>query len=60
MDYAFFVGEKLVALMEAKKMSEDVAATIDVQVKDYASHIKPEDRPYTVGSWNGYQIPFLL
>lgn len=34
-DYAFFVGEKLVALMDAKKMSEDVASTIDVQVKDY-------------------------
>lgn len=36
-DYAFFVGEKLVALMDAKKMSEDVASTIDVQVKDYCS-----------------------
>lgn len=45
-DYAFFVGEKLVALMDAKKMSEDVASTIDVQVKDYAAHIKPEDIPH--------------
>lgn len=59
-DYAFFVGEKLVALMDAKKMSEDVASTIDVQVKDYAAHIKPEDIPHTVGNWNGYQVPFLL
>ena len=57
-DYAFFVGEKLVALMDAKKMSEDVASTIDVQVKDYAAHIKPEDIPHTVGNWNGYQVPF--
>lgn len=59
-DYAFFVGEKLVALMDAKKMSEDVASTIDVQVKDYALHIKPEDLHYTVGNWNGFQVPFLF
>ena len=31
-DYAFFIGEKLVALMDAKKASEDVASTIDVPV----------------------------
>ncbi len=59
-DYAFFIGEKLVALMDAKKMSEDVASTIDVQVKDYAVHIKPEDLHYTIGNWNGYQVPFLF
>lgn len=59
-DYAFFIGEKLVALMDAKKMSEDVASTIDVQVKDYAMHIRPQDLHYTVGNWNGYQVPFLF
>lgn len=59
-DYAFFIGEKLVALMDAKKMSEDVASTIDVQVKDYASHIRDEDMHYCVGTWNGYQVPFLF
>lgn len=59
-DYAFFVGEKLVALMDAKKMSEDVASTIDVQVKDYASHIREEDLHYTVGAWGAYQVPFLM
>ena len=59
-DYAFFIGEKLVALMDAKKASEDVASTIDVQVKDYASHIRAEDLPYTLGTWGEYQVPFLL
>lgn len=59
-DYAFFIGEKLVAFMDAKKMSEDVASTIDVQVKDYATHVKDADLPYTVGNWNGYQVPFLF
>lgn len=59
-DYAFFIGEKLVALMDAKKMAEDVASTIDVQIKDYASHIRQEDLPYTVGTWGVYQVPFLF
>ena len=59
-DYAFFVGEKLIAVMDAKKVSEDVASTIDVQVKDYATHIKSEDLKYTIGSWGAYQVPFLF
>lgn len=59
-DYAFFKGEKLIALMDAKKASEDVAATIDVQVKDYAKHIKEEHVSYTVGVWDEYQVPFLF
>ena len=59
-DYAFFIGEKLIALMDAKKASEDVASTIDVQVKDYATHIKSEDLKYTIGVWGNYQVPFLF
>lgn len=59
-DYAFFAGEKLVAVMDAKKMSEDVASTIDVQVKDYASHIKEEHLRFCEGCWNGYHVPFLF
>lgn len=59
-DYAFFVGEKLIALMDAKKMSEDVASTIDVQVKDYATHIKDEHSKYIIDTWDNYQVPFLF
>ena len=59
-DYAFFIGEKLVALMDAKKASEDVASTIDVQVKDYATHIKEEHSKYIINSWGDYQVPFLF
>lgn len=59
-DYAFFIGEKLVALMDAKKISEDVASTIDVQVKDYAMHIKEEHLHYTLGKWGEYHVPFLM
>lgn len=59
-DYAFFTGERLVALMDAKRASEDVASTIDVQVKDYATHIREEDKKYIVGTWGAYQVPFLM
>lgn len=59
-DYAFFIGEKLVALMDAKKISEDVASTIDVQVKDYAKHIREEHSKYVINSWGDYQVPFLF
>lgn len=59
-DYAFFIGEQLIALMDAKKVSEDVAATIDVQVKDYATHIKAEHQKYVIGQWGSYQVPFLM
>lgn len=59
-DYALFVGEKLFAIVEAKKVSEDVSSTIDVQVKDYATHIKAEDLKYTLGEWGEYRVPFLF
>lgn len=59
-DYALFVGEQLVGLIDAKRPSEDVASTIDVQIKDYAKNIKPEHAGYTIGAWNGYRVPFLF
>lgn len=59
-DYAFFIGEKLVAVMDAKKMGDDVASTIDVQVIDYATHIREEDQKYVIGDWGAYQVPFLM
>lgn len=59
-DYALFVGEKLVGLIDAKKPAEDVASTIDVQIKDYARNIKPEHAAYVIGDWSGYSVPFLF
>lgn len=59
-DYALFIGDKLFAVIEAKKVSEDVSSTIDVQVKDYATHIKEEDLKYTLGKWGEYKVPFLF
>ena len=59
-DYAFFIGEKLVAVMDAKKWGEDVASTIDVQVKDYAQSIRAEHDKYIISKWGKYQVPFLF
>lgn len=59
-DYAFFLGEKLVALMDAKKISEDVASTIDVQVKDYAKHIREDHSKYIINSWGIIKYLFCL
>lgn len=59
-DYALFIGEQLVGLIDAKKPSEDVASTIDVQIKDYAKNIKPEHYSYVIGTWNKYKVPFLF
>ena len=38
--------------MDAKKPDEDVASTIDVQVKDYARNIKVEHNQYIFGNWS--------
>ncbi|MDO4628661.1 MAG: type I restriction-modification system endonuclease [Planctomycetia bacterium] len=60
-DYAFFIGEELVAFLEAKKMTETVCATIDVQVKDYASHVRSEDvTAYAKYACGKYKVPFLF
>ena len=59
-DYALFVGEQLVGLIDAKKPAEDVASTIDVQIKDYAKNIKPEHATYLIDNWFGYSVPFLF
>lgn len=59
-DYALFIGEQLVGLIDAKKPAEDVASTIDVQIKDYAKNIKPEHSSYVIGNWHGYKVPFMF
>lgn len=59
-DYALFVGEKLVGIIEAKKTYLDVSAVIDGQCKDYARLITKEDQEkYCIGKWGEYHVPFL-
>lgn len=59
-DYAFFVGEKLVAITEAKRSFTDIPSVIDNQCKDYALCIKKEHSGYQLGNWGDYKVPFVF
>ncbi|OOB78994.1 MAG: type I restriction-modification system endonuclease [Epulopiscium sp. Nuni2H_MBin001] len=58
-DYALFVGEQLIGMIEAKKMDLDIASVIDVQCKEYASCVKVEHLKYTISQWGKYHVPFV-
>lgn len=59
-DYALFVGEKMVGIVEAKKAHIDVSSVIDGQCKEYASLIKKEDqKKYCIKKFGKYYVPFL-
>ena len=59
-DYALFVGEKFVGLIEAKASYKNVSAVLDYQCKDYAKNILEEDKKYLVGTWNNFRVPFIF
>ena len=59
-DYALFVGETMVGIIEAKKVDIDVPSALDGQCKGYASHITEEDQKrYCIGKFGDYYVPFL-
>lgn len=58
-DYALFIGETLVAVVEAKKMDTDVFGALDVQAKDYAKNIKEQDQKYVLKKFQEYYVPFV-
>lgn len=59
-DYALFVGEKLVAFVEAKKWGKDIASELDYQGREYARSLRGEDLKYSPGSWLNYRVPFIF
>ena len=59
-DYALFIGTKLYGMIEAKRASKNIAAILDVQCKEYGTHVREEDQIYCLGSWTGYSVPFLF
>ncbi len=59
-DYALFIGTKLVAVIEAKAMHKDIPSVIDYQCKDYAGNIRAEDSGYLTGTWGAYRVPFTF
>ncbi len=59
-DYALFIGEKLVGIIEAKAIQKDISSVIDHQGRGYAKNIRREDEKYTVGTWGDYKVPFVF
>ncbi|MBQ3795027.1 MAG: type I restriction-modification system endonuclease [Butyrivibrio sp.] len=59
-DYALFIGEKLVGIVEAKRKHKDIPSVLDYQCKDYARNIKSEHQKYVIGSFGEYKVPFLF
>ncbi|MCM1559741.1 MAG: type I restriction-modification system endonuclease [Butyrivibrio sp.] len=58
-DYALFIGETLVAIVEAKKKDTDVLGALNIQAKDYAKNIKERDQKYVLKRFQEYYVPFV-
>lgn len=52
-DYALFVGDKMVGIIEAKAEHKDIPSVIDYQGKDYPRNVRQEDAKYQIGTWGG-------
>ena len=59
-DYALFVGEQLVGIVEAKRKHKDIPSVLDYQCKDYAKNIKEEHQQYVIKKYGQYLVPFLF
>mgnify|MGYP000905041092 FL=1 len=59
-DYALFIDEQLVGIIEAKAMHKDIPSVIDFQCKDYSRNIRSEDTKYQIGTWEKYKVPFTF
>lgn len=59
-DYALFLGEKMVGIVEAKRKHKNVSSVLDEQCKDYAKNIKAEHEIYAIKRYGDYLVPFLF
>lgn len=59
-DYALFIGEQVVATIEAKAEHTDIPSVIDYQCKDYSRNIRNADAAYQIGTWGNYKVPFTF
>ncbi len=59
-DYALFIDERLIGIIEAKAYEKSVYAIIDNQCHEYARNIKDEDDKYCMGLWQNYNVPFVF
>ena len=58
-DYALFIGLKLVAVVEAKSIDKDILSVMDYQAKEYASQIIIDEK-YLIGQYGEYKVPFVF
>ena len=59
-DYAMFLGTKLVGFIEAKRASKNVSSVLDDQAKPYSAYVRAQDQDYTIGKWRKYHVPFVF
>ena len=59
-DYALFIGLKLVGVIEAKADRINVSSFIDTQCREYSMGIKVEHEEYVIDTWGAYKAPFLF
>ncbi|MBR5089933.1 MAG: type I restriction-modification system endonuclease, partial [Ruminiclostridium sp.] len=59
-DYALFVGLKMVGIIEVKRMSKDIPSVLDYQCKEYASNVREEHEQYVIKDFGKYKVPFLF
>lgn len=59
-DYALFIDERLVAIIEAKAIHKDIPSVIDYQCKDYSRNVRAKDEKYQIGMWRNYKVPFVF
>ncbi len=59
-DYALFIGEKFVGIIEAKAEHRDIPSVIDYQGKNYPRNIRKEDAKYQIGTWGDFKVPFTF
>lgn len=59
-DYALFIDNQMVAMIEAKAIHKDIPSVIDYQCKDYSRNIRIADAVYQIGTWGNYKVPFTF
>ncbi|PGW74477.1 type I restriction-modification system endonuclease [Bacillus thuringiensis] len=58
-DYALFIGEQLVAVVEAKAKHRDIPAALDSQAKDYARNVTQMEDIQLLPPNGEYKVPFV-
>ncbi|MDV0447523.1 hypothetical protein MsAg5_14230 [Methanosarcinaceae archaeon Ag5] len=59
-DYALFVGLKMIGVVEAKRTFTDVSSVIDNQCRTYAMSMTFENDDSQMGMWGEYRVPFVF